>query len=94
LVINTAKRRQTSERIHETDFCVRHFFFCVALYQGWFYFSTSSTDHTSSATITVDKEKIRADDGKAKEKVEELGQKPKKTAGDRTGMVTEGERRD
>jgi hypothetical protein len=65
---------------------------CWGLYQGWFYFSTSGTDHKSSATITVDKEKIRADEGRAKEKVEEFGQKVKKTTGDRTGSVTEGER--
>ena len=65
---------------------------CLALYQGWFYFSTSSTDHKSSATITVDKEKIRADERKAKEKVEEFGHKTTDTTGDGTGMVTEGER--
>jgi hypothetical protein len=50
----------------------------AGFYQGWFHFSTASTDHTSSATISVDQDKIRADQGKAKEKVKELGRKAKK----------------
>ena len=62
---------------------------CVGFYQGWFHITTHSTDQKSSATITVDKDKIRADEGKAKEKVEEFGQKAKEKTGDRTGMVTE-----
>jgi hypothetical protein len=41
----------------------------------------------------VDKDKIRADEGKAKEKVEDFGQKVKVKTGERTGMVTEGEHR-
>ena len=69
----------------------------VGFYQGWFHFSTNSstngTDHTSSATITVDRDKIRADEGRAKEKMEEFGQKAKEKIGDRTGKVKEPERR-
>lgn len=38
----------------------------VGFYQGWFHLATGSTDHTSSATFTVDQEKIHADEGKAK----------------------------
>ncbi len=41
---------------------------CLGFYRGWFHFSTNSTDQKSSATITVDQDKIRADEGKAKEK--------------------------
>ena len=59
----------------------------LGFYQGWFHFSTNSTDHTSSATISVDQDKIRADEGKAKEKVEEFGQKAKEKTGDRGGKV-------
>jgi predicted negative regulator of RcsB-dependent stress response len=64
----------------------------VGFYQGWFYFSTNSTNHTSSATITVDQDKLRADEGKAKEKMEEFGQKAKERTGDRTGEVEQHER--
>jgi len=62
---------------------------CVGFYQGWFHISTHSTDHKSSATITVDQDKIKADEGKAEEKVKEFGQKAKEKSGDKTGMVTE-----
>jgi predicted negative regulator of RcsB-dependent stress response len=66
---------------------------CLGFYQGWFHITTHNTDQKSSASITVDKDKIRADEGKAKEKVEEFGQKAKDKIGERTGMVTEGEHR-
>ncbi|MGA2061491.1 MAG: hypothetical protein ABSG67_13495 [Thermoguttaceae bacterium] len=65
----------------------------LGFYQGWFHITTHGTDQKSSATITVDKDKIRADEGKAKEKVEDFGQKVKVKTGERTGMVTEGEHR-
>ncbi|MGD0383473.1 MAG: hypothetical protein ABSA77_08140 [Thermoguttaceae bacterium] len=64
----------------------------LGFYRGWFHLTTHSTDQKSSATITVDKDKIQADEGKVKEKVGELGQKAKEKTGNRTGMVTEGER--
>jgi cytoskeletal protein RodZ len=38
-------------------------------YQGWFRVSTEGTEQQPSATITVDKDKIRADETSAKEKV-------------------------
>ena len=66
---------------------------CLGFYQGWFHITTHGTDQKSSATITVDKDKIRADESKAKEKMEEFGQKAKDKTGERTGMVTEGEHR-
>lgn len=66
---------------------------CLGFYQGWFHFSTNSTGQKSSATVTVDKDKIQADEVKVKEKIGELGQKAKEKTGDRTGMVTEPERR-
>ena len=49
----------------------------VGFYQGWFHFSTSTTDHTSSATISVDQEKIHADEQKAKDKVQGFGKEAK-----------------
>ncbi len=32
----------------------------LGFYQGWFHLSTSTTDHKSNATITVDQDKFRA----------------------------------
>ena len=49
----------------------------LGFYLGWFHLSTYSTGQTSSATITVDRDKIRADEGKAKEKAKEFEQKTK-----------------
>ena len=66
---------------------------CVGFYQGWFHFSTNSTGDTSSATITVDKDKIHADEQEAKDKVKEFGQKAKEKTGDMAGKVNEPERR-
>jgi uncharacterized protein (UPF0333 family) len=50
---------------------------CVGFYQGWFHVSSSSVGDTSSATISVDKDKIHADEQKAKDKVSSFGQKAK-----------------
>ena len=49
----------------------------LGFYQGWFHFSTNSTDQGSSATITLDQSKIRADEGRAKDKVRSFGQEAK-----------------
>ena len=46
----------------------------LGFYRGWFHLSTNSTDQKPSATITVDKDKIHADEEKAREKVQGLGQ--------------------
>jgi hypothetical protein len=50
---------------------------CVGFYQGWFHFSTNSTGNTPSATISVDQNKIQADEQKVKDKVKDFGQKAK-----------------
>ena len=55
--------------------------------RGWFHLSTNSTDQRPSATITVDKDKIHADEEKATEKVEGLGRNVKEKAGDLTAKV-------
>ena len=54
----------------------------LGFYRGWFRLSTNSTDQEPSATITVDKDKIHADEKMAKEKVQGLGQKAKEKTGD------------
>jgi len=56
----------------------------LGFYQGWFHFSTDSTDQKSSATVTIDKNKIQADEEKVKEKVGGVGQKTNDKTGDRT----------
>jgi len=61
-------------------------------YQGWFRVSTDSTDDKVNTTITVDKDKIHADEEKAREKVHGLGQKAKEKTGDLTEKVKEQER--
>ncbi len=38
-------------------------------YQGWFRVSTEGTEQQPSATITVDKDKIRADETSAKDRL-------------------------
>ena len=52
--------------------------------RGWFSLSTDNADQNPSATITVDQGKIKEDENKAKEKMQEFGQKAKETAGDLT----------
>jgi hypothetical protein len=47
----------------------------LGFYLGWFHLSTYRTDQTSGVTITADQGKFRADEGKAKEKVEAFGKK-------------------
>ena len=69
----------------------------VGFYQGWFHFSTNSstngTEQTSSATISVDHDKIRADEGKAKEEMKKLGQDAKDKIGSPAGKTQEPARR-
>jgi predicted negative regulator of RcsB-dependent stress response len=59
----------------------------VGFYQGWFQVSTNNTDQKPSATVTVDKDKIHADEQKAKEKMEGFGQEAKEKIGDRAGKA-------
>lgn len=54
----------------------------LGIYRGWFHLSMNSTDQKPSATITVDNDKIRADEEKAKETVQGLGQEVKEKTGD------------
>ena len=59
----------------------------LGFYRGWFHLSTNSTDQKPSATITMDKDKIHADEEMAKEKVQGLGQKMKEKTGGLTDKV-------
>jgi hypothetical protein len=51
-------------------------------HQGWFHVSTGGTGEKPSATITVDKDKIHADEEMAKGKVRGLEQKVMEKTGD------------
>jgi len=51
-------------------------------YLGWFHFSTTGDDQKTHINITVDQDKIRGDEEKAKERLREIGQKVKGRAGD------------
>ena len=59
----------------------------LGVYRGWFTFATTSTDQKPSATITVDKDKIHADEEKAKEKLQGFEHKAKEETGDLTEKV-------
>ncbi|HLA83297.1 MAG TPA: hypothetical protein VJL29_00770 [Thermoguttaceae bacterium] len=75
----------------------------LGFYRGWFTIVTDNTDQQSSATITVDKDRIHADEQKAKDKaqslgqetkdkVQDAGQEAKEEIGDRAGNAEEPER--
>ena len=64
----------------------------LGFYRGWFGLSTNNTDHTSSATITVNQDKIRADETRAKEKVQDIEHKAKEKTGVRADKVDQHER--
>lgn len=61
----------------------------LGFYQGWFRLSTDSTDHHPSATITVDKDKIHADEQEAKDRLQGVGQTVKDRVGGLTDKVTQ-----
>jgi hypothetical protein len=66
---------------------------CVGFYRGWFQLSTDTANQKPSATITVDKDKIRADEQKAKDEMQSFRQEAKEKTGDRADKGKEPERR-
>jgi hypothetical protein len=62
---------------------------CVGYYRGWFHFSNGSADGKDNPSITLDKGRIKADEDKAKEKVEDLGQKVKERSNAGTDQTKE-----
>ena len=59
----------------------------VGFYRNWFQVSTKNTDERPSATVTVDKDKIHADEKKAKEEMEDFGQEAKEKIDDQTAKA-------
>ena len=53
----------------------------VGFYRGWFQLSTDNKDQKPSATLTVDKGKIHADEQKAKEEMQGSRQAAKEKTG-------------
>jgi predicted negative regulator of RcsB-dependent stress response len=53
----------------------------LGFYLGWFQLSTISTDQKTNISITVDQNKMREDEEKAKEKVQDAGHKLKEQTG-------------
>lgn len=65
----------------------------VGFYRGWFQLSTDTANQKPNATISVDKDKIHADEQTAKDKVQGLGQEAKAKIGDRASKAKGPERR-
>ncbi len=61
----------------------------VGLYRGWFQFSPGGGEEKTGPSITVDREKLKADTDKAKAKVEETVQKTKEKVGGLAGKEKE-----
>lgn len=57
--------------------------------RGWFQLSTDTSNQRPNATISMDKEKIHADEQQAKDKLRGLGQDAKEKIGDRAGKRNE-----
>jgi hypothetical protein len=49
----------------------------LGFYQGWFHLSTDSADDKSNVTFTMDQDKFKKDEEKAKEKIQDLGHQAK-----------------
>ena len=62
---------------------------CLGFYRGWFAFSSENAEHKSHMTLTVDQDKIQADEKTAKEKVQNLGHKVKDETGKAPGTTKE-----
>jgi hypothetical protein len=64
----------------------------LGFYRGWFQFSTNNAEHQPSATITVDKDKIREDEQRGKEKLRGVGQQAREQDDVRAGTAKRPER--
>jgi hypothetical protein len=59
----------------------------LGFYRGWFQLSTDTVNQRPSATITVDKDKIHADEQKAKDEMQGFRQEAKEKIGNRDGKA-------
>ena len=49
----------------------------LGFYRGWFHLGSDNAEHKSNVTLSVDKDKIKDDEKKAVEKVQDLGHQVK-----------------
>jgi hypothetical protein len=61
----------------------------LGFFRGWFQLSADTANQKPNATISVDKDKIHADEQEAKNTVQGLGQAAKEKIGDRAGRAKE-----
>jgi hypothetical protein len=59
----------------------------LGFYLGWFHLSKDGASHDPNFTITVDRDKIRQDEEKAKETMKGVGQKVKAKTGGADGKA-------
>jgi hypothetical protein len=64
----------------------------VGFYQGWFQLSRNNVGNKSNVTLSVDQDKIRADEEKVKDKVHDLGQQVKEKTTNGSARVNEQQR--
>jgi len=63
----------------------------LGYYREWFKFSMTSGDQSTNINMTVDKEKVKEDEDKAKENLGKLGGKIRDQAGELTKKNPKGE---
>jgi hypothetical protein len=61
----------------------------IGVLRGWFQLSTDTANQKPNATISMDKDKIHADEQKVKDKLQGFGQEAKERIGDRAGKAKE-----
>ena len=62
----------------------------VSYSRGWFAFTTTRDEQNVNIHMTVDKEKVKEDEGRAKEKIQKLGGQIKEGAEKLSEKVKEG----
>ena len=56
----------------------------VGLYRGWFQVSTQKTEDKSTVSISMDQNKIKEDEGKVKDRLQDLGHQVKDKTTEKT----------
>ena len=65
----------------------------LGFFRGWFQLSTDTANQQSSATITVNRDRIHEDEQAATDKVQGFSQQAKEKIGNRAGKAQEPDRR-
>jgi hypothetical protein len=59
----------------------------LGIYQGWFTFSSNNSDDKANVNIKIDKDKMREDEKKAVNELQDLGHKAKDKAKTAAGEI-------